>query len=105
MSRRSRPHWRRISAGIYGKGGTYQHELTGARVTHCGHATALYPYTAELADGREPCMIAERKMPGSVNAGDSFLPKFAHLADCQQWIEGEWKTEPGNEELASSLKK
>lgn len=33
--------------------GHWRHEPTGAEISHCGHPTAIWPYLATAADGRD----------------------------------------------------
>lgn len=66
--------WRVVPYGGPGKGGSYFH-LSGWSVHHCGHSTALYPYTA-----------IDPLHPGSTVVAPSGRG-FRRLAEAQAWVE------------------
>ena len=75
MPRLILPNWTRTGPQHSGR---WTH-ITGCVVSHCGHPTALYPYTGCLPDGHAPTLDFRGKKGICV-------PKFTYLHECQEWI-------------------
>jgi hypothetical protein len=81
--RRPKSGWRKVAPTLWV-------HSSGCAVHHCGHPTALYPYYGELLDGSCPTLVSDGEKLGYGKPppkGKEFVPKFAHLADAQEWIE------------------
>lgn len=48
--------WHLVAASAGGKGNTYRHGETGWVIEHCGHPTALWPYSIYNAAGERVTM-------------------------------------------------